>query len=374
MKKILFVIENLGGGGAERVLVNLVNNMDRTKYEVTVLTLLDKGINSSNLKNDVKFINLHRKKFKGMKLVYEFMPKKLLYGLYLKKTVKSGSYDLIVAYMTGIPAFIVSGAKLPKIAWIHGEYKKSNSFLSWLKIAGLKRIYNRFDCIVGVSKYVCSTVDNIIGTKKKSTVIYNTNDVEKINNLSSENYEFKHPDNSIVLSTVGCLEKTKGYDRLINICKKLKDENISFFLQILGEGIERTNLEKQISDFGLENYVGLLGYCKNPYCIVKNSDLFVCSSRTEGLSTAVSEAVILGVPVVSTDVSGAKEILGENNEYGIVTGNSEEALYEGLKKMISDSKLREHYAEKSKERAAFFDTDATVRQAEALFEEVIKGR
>lgn len=374
MKKILFVIENLGGGGAERVLVNLVNNMDRTKYEVTVLTLLDEGINASNLKDDIKHINLHKKKFKGMKLVFEFMPKKLLYDLYLKKIVKNGNYDLIVAYMTGIPASIVSGSKLPKIVWIHGEYLLPNDFISWLRVVLLKRIYNRFDCIAGVSKYVCNTVDNVIKTKNKAVVIYNTNDVEKIYRLSEENCELKFPDNTIILSTVGCLEKTKGYDRLINICKRLKEENIDFYLQILGEGIERKNLEKQVSDFNLKDDITLLGYCRNPFCVVKNSDLFVCSSRTEGLSTAVSEAVILGVPVISTDVSGAKEILGENNEYGIVTENSEEALYEGLKKMISDKKLREHYAEKSKERAAFFDTAATVHQAEALFEDVLKGR
>lgn len=374
MKKILFVIENLGGGGAERVLVNLVNNMDRTKYEITVLTLLDKGVNAPNLKEDIKHINLNRKKFKGMKLIYEFMPKEFLYNLYLKKTVKNGNYDLIVAYMTGVPAYIVSGAKLPKIVWIHGEYKEADGFVSSLKISGLKKIYDRFDCIAGVSEYVCNTVDTVIKPSKKAKVIYNTNDVEKIYRLSTEHCELKQPDDKIVISTVGCLETSKGYDRLLNICNRLKEEKIGFYLQILGEGIERKNLEKQISDFGLNDSVALLGYCKNPFCIVKNSDLFVCSSRTEGLSTAVSEAVILGKPVVSTEVSGAKEILGENNEYGIVTQNNEEALYEGLKKMISDKELRAHYSEKVKERAAFFDTAATVKQAENLFEEVIKGR
>ncbi len=102
--------------------------------------------------------------------------------------------------------------------------------------------------------------------------------------------------------------------------------------------------------------------------------MFVCSSFTEGLSTALTEAVILGLPCVSTNVSGAKEVLGENNEYGIVTGKTDDELYNGIKALLSDESLKEHYADKAEERAAFFNTENTVKQAEELFRKILKER
>lgn len=359
MKKILFVIENLGGGGAERVLINLVNFMDKSRFDVTVLTLFDEGINAKTLKDDVNFINLGKKKFKGIKTVYKFLPKKILYKCYIDKIVKKNNYDLLVAYMTGVPTFVVAGSKKPKIAWVHGEFIKSfNTF-------GLKHIYNKFNEVIGVSQYVCNTIDNVISPNKKSQVIYNTNDFNRIINLSEDSYEINNSE-LLTFSTVGCLEPTKGYDRLINVCKKLKDEGVNFKLNIIGEGYCHNELQNQVKDFELENTVFLLGYQTNPYKFVKNSDLFICSSRTEGLSTAVTEAIILGKPVVSTDVSGAKEILGENNEYGIVVENSEEGIYVGIKQMLTGDNLK-YYAEKAKDRASFFATEKTVKEAENLF-------
>lgn len=365
MIKLLFVIENLGGGGAERVLVNLVNHLDKTKYDITLITLFEKGVNASSLNSSIKLLNLNIKKFSGMKYILKFIPSKILYKIFLRKTVDIINPDVIVAYMTGVPTFLVAGAPYKKIAWLHGEFFKDD----YLNIFGLKHIYNKYDRVAGVSKYVCDCFDSVISPKVKSQVIYNTNDFDRIISLSNEPYE-KETD-KLIITTVGCLEKTKGYDRLIPICKRLVDDGFDFLLYIMGEGVERPNLEKQISDLGLSKNIKLLGYCSNPFNIEKNSDLFVCSSRTEGLSTAVTEAVILGVPVVSTDVSGAKEILGENNEYGIVTENTEEALYKGIKKMLENEDLREHYKKKTLERAEFFATENTVKQAEELFKSVI---
>ncbi len=357
MKKILFLMEDLGGGGAERVLINLVNHMDREKFDITVMTLFDKGVNADSLDKDIRFIDLNKPKFKGIKTVYKFLPKKLLF----KYNIKENSYDLIVAYMTGVPTFVAAGAKGKKIAWVHGEFIKSfNTF-------GLKHIYDKFDAVIGVSQHVCDTVNNVIKTSIKAEVVYNTNDFERIIRMSAENDISLPKTHGTVLSTVGCLEATKGYDRLINVCKRLKEDGFDFTLQIIGKGRDMDALQQQILFYGLSDTVKLLGYQINPYVFVKNSDLFICSSRTEGLSTAVTEAVILGVPVVSTDVSGAKEILGKNNEYGIVTENSEDGLYSGIREMLSDPDKRRHYAEKAKERAAFFATEKTVNEAQELF-------
>ena len=343
------------------MLVNLVNQMDRSQFDITVLTLFEKGCNAEGLREDVMLINAGKRRTRGMKTLFKFLPKKALYSFYVAPFTKE-QYDLVVAYMTGVPTFVAAGADAPKIAWIHGEFFKGKN------IVGLKRIYDRFDAVVGVSRYVCECFNALIRAKREAIVIYNTNDVNKIMSLCEEPFEI---DQTVVnLVSVGCLEKTKGFDRLISVCSRLKKDGFRFCLRILGEGIERQELQRQIDGAGLKDSVLLLGYCQNPYPVVKCSDLFVCSSRTEGLSTAVSEAVILGVPAVSTDVSGAKEILGEHDEYGLVTENSEEGLYEGIKRMLSDESLPAHYRQKAAQRAAFFATENTVRQAEGLFRSV----
>ena len=100
---------------------------------------------------------------------------------------------------------------------------------------------------------------------------------------------------------------------------------------------------------------------------MKNADVFVCSSFFEGFSTVVSEAVILGVPVVTTNCTGAKEILGES-EYGIVSGLDDESLYMALKSILTDEGLYQHYLDKVKERQSFFDKDKRLKEIEDLFD------
>ena len=152
---------------------------------------------------------------------------------------------------------------------------------------------------------------------------------------------------------------TKGYDRFVRVTKRLKEDGYPVHTYIVGKGKERTALEKQIVECGIENNWTFVGFQSNPYKYVKAADLYVCSSRREGFSTAVTEALIVGKPVVSTNCSGAYELLGYQNEYGIVTNNDEDALYEGIKQMLEDGQLA-HYAQKAQERGNKFNADETV--------------
>lgn len=372
--KILFLINTLGGGGAERVLVNLVNNMNYSAFDITVETMFDGGVNVKHLSDNVRYIN--KKAFcpRGIAQIYRYIPSSLLYKFF----IGNEKYDIVVAYMHGAPVKVIEGCMnndTKKIAWLHtSKPKTSTAFKFWKNEKYAFSAYNGCDAIVGVSDKVADSFQKYTGIKKeKIYTVYNTNDIKDIMIKSNDIIE-KFFDNTLKIISVGRLSQEKEYGRLIDIVIRLKNEGFNCSLTIVGSGKLETELKSKILENDAMSFVRLTGFKANPYAYVKNSDLFVCSSHTEGLSTAVTEAVILGVPVVSTDVSGAKEILGASNEYGIITENSEEALYDGLKKMLSDKKLREHYAEKSKERAAFFDTAATVHQAEALFEDVLKGR
>ena len=123
-----------------------------------------------------------------------------------------------------------------------------------------------------------------------------------------------------------------------------------------------------MKSLGIEDSVTLLGFHKNPYQYVARCNLYVCSSWREGFSTAVTESLVVGTPVVSTNCSGAKELLGENDEYGLVVDNSEEGIYQGMRRMLSDPALLAHYKEQAKLRGTFFSRTTTVRAVEEMLE------
>lgn len=164
-----------------------------------------------------------------------------------------------------------------------------------------------------------------------------------------------------MVCSVGRLVEAKGYDRLLKVHKRLYDEGILYDLVIVGDGPEYDNYCRYTSDNGIEDSVHLIGKRDNPYKYMKQSDLFVCSSRWEGFSTVISEAVILGVPIVTTNVSGTSELLG-NNEYGLITENTTEALYRGLKQYLTDSTMQKYYRNKVKERTSFFDKELRLKE------------
>jgi glycosyltransferase involved in cell wall biosynthesis len=153
---------------------------------------------------------------------------------------------------------------------------------------------------------------------------------------------------------------------MLRIQKRLVEEGYTSHFLALGEGELRPMLEKYIRDNSMDDYATLLGYQTNPYKYVAKCDLFVCASLSEGFSTAATESLIVGTPVCTVEVSGMKEMLGENNEWGIVTENDEEALYQGIKRLLDDPALLAYYKEKAAQRGKTFSTENTVRAVENM--------
>lgn len=370
MIKILFLINTLGGGGAERVLVNLVNNMNREKYDITVETMFDDGVNRDLLDPNIKYISKKAPCPRGIAYLFRMFSEKQLYRFF----IKDNNYDIVVAYMHGAPVKVIAGCdtgKTKKIAWLHyGEPKTGTFFDFWFHKKKAFEAYRKCDAIVGVSKSVVDAFRGYTGICNSLHVLYNTNDVKKIRNMSREQVKSIKKDDKLIICSVGRICDQKGYDRLLRVTSRLIGEGYPLEVIIVGEGEKRQELRDMVRQEKAEKWFHMVGYCDNPYPYVASSDLFVCSSREEGLSTAVTEAVILGVPVISTDVSGAREILGDN-EYGLVCENSEQGLYESIKKVVEDRQLLNYYKKKAKERASFFDTQQTVKSTEELFEAVL---
>lgn len=374
MKKILFVIHDLHHGGAEKVLVNLVNNMDREKFDITVMVLFGGGVNEQFLKKDVKLIICHKRAIRGNSKIMKLFSPQLLFSYYIKD-----KYDIIASYLEGPSARIVSGCNdknTKLVSWIHVEQHDRNTACNAFRdYKEALECYRKFDCTVCVSEYVKKDFQSIFPVDNPVYVLYNTNETDQIREMAKEPVDdvvFK--DDEIKLIGVGKLMPNKGFDKLARIHARLIREGYKVHTYILGEGPERNKIEKIADENGCADTVTLLGYRTNPYKYVAKCNIFVCSSVAEGFSTAATEALILGVPVVTTRVSGMEEMLGKNNEFGIVVdGTDEDKLYNGLKVMVSSLKIREKYQDKARERSKIFSKENTVSGVEKMFESMMKN-
>lgn len=366
-KNILFLINNLGGGGAEKVLVNLVNHLDKNKYNITLRTLIDNGENKQFLSHTVIYESVFKKGFKGMNYLH------LLPNAYIYNKVARGQFDVIVVYLHGVLTKIVANAPTSQktIAYLHGNMQRSLFIKSFKSIEEIQSCFKTYDAIVSVSKGVKDSFKAVSGIDEKLYVIYNTFEVERIKEKATEkiDHEYKH-DGLIKLCAIGSLHKVKGFDRLIKVLAKIKKEGNDFILTIIGEGPDRSSLEQLIDDNNLEKNVFLIGFKSNPYKYISKSDLFISSSHTEGFSSVVVESVILGVAVITTKTAGMTEILGENDEYGMIVENNEDALYSGLKKLIESEEILNVYKQKVKKRSSFFSTQKAVKEVEDLIDAI----
>ena len=325
---------------------------------------------NSNDSTKEKSGNLFSKKSKIKSIlsyIYQFFWRHINISFIYKIAIKE-KYDVEIAFLEGISAKIISHSNnkdSKKISWIHVDMineRKTEKFFK--NINEEKKCYNKFDQIICVSEVVKNQFVKKYGyDKNKILVKYNPINQNEIESKSNEDISVLK--NKFTFCTIGRLSSQKGYDRLINIVSKLNRNGFVFDVWIIGVGAEEGNLKKMIFDLNVEN-VHFLGYKKNPYPYIKKADSFVCSSRAEGFSTVVSEAIILEKPVVTTNCSGMEELLGNNSEYGLVCDNNEYALYAGMKKFMTDKNLLEHYTKKASVRKKIFNIKKSVKEIEEL--------
>ena len=365
MKKILFLIHDLGHGGAEKVLVNLVNNMDREQFDITVMALFGGGVNEQFLAPHIRLRTVFTKAFPGNSHVMKLLSPAQLHRLFIKER-----YDIEVSYLEGPSARIISGCQAPDtklVSWIHVEqHTKEKLAASFRSFREAESCYSRFHQTICVSQFVMEDFCGILNFRQPCRVLYNTVESAKILADSAEAAPELADDGKLRLVAVGTLKASKGYMRLLAIVKRLVAAGYPVRLYILGVGLLQAEMESYIAENGLTDSVTLLGYQTNPYKYVAKCDLFVCASHSEGFSTAATEALIVGTPVCTVEVSGMKEMLGEHNEWGVVTENDEEALYQGIQQLLDDPARLAHYKEKAAIRGKTFSTENTVKAVEDM--------
>ena len=369
MIRILFLIDTLTGGGAEKALCNLVNSLDQSQFQITVQTI-DYTSPIPHLNPGIRYKAMNRAKTPLGKLLFSYWIRLCAEGKWLYPFCIRDNYDIEVAFLEAGPTKFLAAStnrNALKLAWVHCD-------LAGKGIAPtkkLRRMYSSYDRIVCVSEAVKQSFQQLFGDRLSCKVLYNVIDEQEI--LRKAN-TFSVPAGSrFSFLSVGRLAYQKGYDRLLDACKLLQADGFPFQLTILGEGPERAALEAQIRELGLENTVFLPGFVENPYPYMAASDCVVCSSRYEGCSTVITEALILGKPIVTTPCAGMQELLG-CSQFGLITRDSTEGIYNGMKTMLNTPELRSQYAAAAAHRGKDFSKTTLSKKTALFFREELKKK
>lgn len=282
-----------------------------------------------------------------------------------------GHYDVGISFLDSIYSdilFYLDSRLSRKVVVLHSSYltySNRSRFIQGKYKLKLEQRYAKVDTIVSVSNDAQLEFIEAFGRFKDMRVIYNPMNLDQIRERAKEQADHpSHP--GLRLLSIGSLIPVKNHMRLLRAAELLVKEGVEFHLLILGEGRLKQELQTYIDERKLHDYVELKGFVENPYPLLNSSDIFVLSSIAEGLPTVVAEAMLLGIPVVSTNCPGSREIL-DNGKFGVLTEQDDHALFEGIKRLVNE-KERIYFKYKSKERAKIFDDQFALREYVSLLE------
>ena len=295
-QKILFTLPNLNGGGAERVIVNIIKSLDKDKYDIKLLLVDRIGDFLELVPEYVEIISLDTKRTRNalpllVKAIKEVNPE-----IIFSTTNRMNILVLISSYFINKQIKIyVREPSLPS-----AQIKNKN--ISFLYQMLIRILYPRAYRVVAQTDEMKEEIQKYFGINKENIItLMNPIDTEMIDR-NLKNIENHFDEKYINLVAVGRLSYAKGYDILIEAMRDVVKEKNNYRLYILGEGEDRKKLEDMIKDFGIEQNVFLLGFQKNPHKYIKYANAFVLSSRWEGLPNVVLESLYIGIPVIATKV------------------------------------------------------------------------
>jgi glycosyltransferase involved in cell wall biosynthesis len=328
-KRLLFAIPYLGGGGAERMFLNLCNNLDRNRFEIILCLFKAKGEYLSLLKKDVKVIDLN-----SVQLRNSIMR--------IRKTIKKEKPDMVISSISYVNILLATSRFLLPKRNIRYIARESNMLSEVMKNASyimrfLQKYYKNMDYIIAQSDDMKKDlVMNCSIPENKITIINNFIDIDYINKKLNENINVELPDNKINLLSIGKFEYQKGYDMLLKSFSNFKYID-KFHLTIIGQGTLKQEIQQQIINLGLESRVSLCGFTHNPYKYMERADIFVSSSRYEGFPNVVIESLCCGLPVIANNYKGGINEILRYSEFGNIidiqnTKEFEETICNVLKK------------------------------------------
>jgi glycosyltransferase involved in cell wall biosynthesis len=322
MIKLMLIVPSMNGGGSEKVMSILANNLDRSKFDITLVLLKKEGKYLNDLKNNINLIFLDSPQIrysviKLYQLIKEEQPDIVFSTL--------GSMNMILAILKPFFKSVKFVARESSIVSIKNKKERYPKLFDFL----YKTIYSNFHLIVSQSIYMKKDlIENYSIHKEKIRVINNPVDIDSI----VEKSYTKELKEKINLLAVGRLNKVKGYDLLLETISK---SNNKYQLTILGEGQEENSLKELVNTLNISDRVFFLGFQANPYTFMKEADLMILSSRYEGFPNVVLEANTCGTPVVAFDCPGGTGEIIENGVNGfLVECGNVDVLAETINKAI----------------------------------------
>lgn len=369
MKKILFVISSLSGGGAEKTLITYLRCFDYKRYKVDLCLVNKVGVYLEDVPKEVRLIPLYND--------LSSMRTKLEYNLYsrfglgflermrIRKSVDK-NYDAIISFCEGrslkFHSYITDYTK-NNITWVHTDMHNNHHSVGKIFSARHElQAYGKMQTVVCVSEnakrqfdkeFPCIKVPKKVIVNpilKDAIVAYRDTDVVK---------------GSFILSGVGRLSTEKAFDRTVRLAVYLKKKGYKFHINIIGDGPCREELNTLINKNDVEDCVSLLGFINPPYRELSCSDIFLNMSKVEAYPLVICEAMCLGIPVIATKTAGSVELLG-GDKYGLLVEQNDESIFEGVERFMNDDRLRNHYHEKALERADSFDVKTVMTEVYSL--------
>ena len=393
-KNVIIRRGSLRMGGLERVLIEVLQNIDKKKYNLTLVVDDDCGednIFEKDIPKEIPYYFLKSQKLIEKTNYYKSRRKnilyKLMYNIYmnietyiksknLKNLIKKlGKIDVFIDYDAGATKYIENIEADKKVVWIHNSIpnlKKSES-----KIKRFGKRLEKYNKIIAICDEMKEELTDIYPNLKERILrIYNPFNFSRVLNLKDDLSELNEKDRNllkedycIAISRLDTVQK--DYKTLLKAFKILKSKGINKKLYIVGDGPSKEEIENTIREYDLIEEVKLLGRFKNPYIWLNNADFFIHSSKYEGFGLVLIEAAILDKLVISSNCPvGPTEIL-ENGKSGILfnVGESEE-LAEKIEKVLNDKNLRNRYILSMKKRREDFKKENVLKEYEKLIDEI----
>lgn len=369
-KNVLFVIDSLNCAGAEKSLTTLLSLLDYSKFTVDLLLFAHGGALEQLVPKEVNILaslpymnytqlSLYEALLQSVKsLSFKMFSSRIKYSSRIRIGKYNNAqkarifwesvadviednpkiYDTAISYAQGIPTFYVAEkikAK-KKFAWVNASYRLDEKEQNFHK-----RFYDKYNTIIVVSdsaKQILLQTFPCYADNVK--VIYDINNPQLISNMADIVNSYKDNFDGIRLLTIGRLAYLKGYDIALEACKKLKEKGAKFRWYVLGKGPLQNEIEEYIRQHNLSDHFVLLGVHSNPYPFIKNCDIYIQTSRSEGFGIAIAEARMLNKPVVTTRFDSVfNQML--NGKNGLVVDMNADAVCNGILRLINDKELKE---------------------------------
>jgi glycosyltransferase involved in cell wall biosynthesis len=360
-KRILFIMNSLATGGAEKSLVNLLKNFDCNNYQITLLLINPSGQLLNSLNKDIDIISL----FECNSLLHRIFNKiyfksgwHFLERMYVLVKVRK-SYDVIISYMEGAPlkfhSYIVNRAE-KNFTWVHSDLSLHGCDERFFTRIHQISAYKAMSDIIFVSQTVQNRVVNFFNLIGSFHVLYNIVDIPE------EAATHDNPkNNTLTVISIGRLIEVKAFDRVVRVAALAKADGCAVRFIIIGDGPLKNDLEQLARSLNVSDYVEFMGEVTPPYEFMTKADVVLVTSTVEGFPMVVMEAFALNKPVIATKFAAAYEVLN-NGEFGMLTEHDDLSIYHSIKFFLNNLEGLKLYQYKSSLGLKYFSKRSTVNE------------